>query len=129
MIPHSIRLRHPWETIPGEAGRAIFRRTFNSPTGLDAWERVSLEIDRAIISGDVSLNGIALGHLSPGELFAADITDVLKPRNELLVAGDMPVPAPSLPPSNSVYIVDPDEPLGSPIGDVRLVIRMVHPAG
>src|SRR5689334_5491123 len=129
MIPHSIRLRHPWETIPSEAGRATFRRTFNSPTGLDAWQRVSLEIDRVIVSAEVSLNDVALGRLSPGELFVADITDVLKPGNELLVAGDLPTPVVSPPPSNSVYIVEPDEPLGSPIGDVRLVIRMVHPAG
>jgi hypothetical protein len=127
MIPHSIRLRQPWDEVPAEAGRTIYRRRFNRPTGLDAWERVSLEIDRAVVIGTVSLNGALLGQVVPGQLFTADITPHLQLANELRVEADPQTALASPPPSNSVYIVDPTEPLGSPIGDVRLVIRAVHP--
>ncbi len=127
MIPHSIRLRQPWDEVPAGAGRVAYRRRFNSPTGLDDWKRVSLEIDRAIFAGEVLLNGVSLGPLAPGELFAADITPHLQPANELRVEVD-PRTALSRPPqTNSIYIIDLEEPLGSPIGDVRLVIRTVHP--
>ena len=129
MIPHSIRLRQPWEEVPAGDGRVAYRRRFNRPTGLDAWERVSLEIDRAVLAGAVSLNGFLLGQLMPGQLFAADITPHLQAANELSVEAGPQTVLPTLPQSNSIYIVDPTEPLGSPIGEVRLVIRAVHPQG
>jgi hypothetical protein len=129
MIPHSIRLRQPWEELPAESGRMLYRRRFNRPTGLDAWERVALEIDRAMLVGEVSLNGFLLGQLMPGQLFVADITPHLQAANELSVEADPQTVLPTPPQSNSIYIVDPTEPLGSPIGDVRLVIRAVHPQG
>jgi hypothetical protein len=123
MIPHPIRLRHPWETEGSAAGNVTYRRKFNRPTGLDLWEQVTLEIDRAVVAGQVSLNGTSLGQLKPGEFFTADISSLLAPANELCVLAD-PRSALAAPPgSSSIYITDPDEPLGSPVGDVRLVIR------
>ncbi|HTQ38966.1 MAG TPA: hypothetical protein VMJ32_08055 [Pirellulales bacterium] len=124
MIPHPIRLRQPWEELPDASpGRVAYRRRFKCPTGLDTWERVSLEVDRGIFLGEISLNGTNLGRLEPGQFFSADITPLLKPANELMVSVDPHSAVAQPPPSASVYIIDPEEPLGSPIGDVRLVIR------
>jgi hypothetical protein len=129
MIPHPIRLRHPWDELPGTVpGRATYRRRFNRPTGLDTWERVSLEVDRAIFSGEISLNGTNLGHFEAGQFFQADITRLLQAANELNVDVDHQTALSQPPPTTSVYAVGPDEPLGSPIGDVRLVIRTIHPS-
>jgi len=139
MIPHPIRLRQPWDELPGTApGRVVYRRRFKCPNDLDTWERVSLEVDRTLFSGEITLNGQPIGRLEPGQLFSADITQLLQPANELRAEVDPQTAAeclgqsaapPQPPPSHSIYIVDPDEPPGSPIGDVRLVIRAVHPSG
>jgi hypothetical protein len=124
MIPHSIRLRQPWDELPASIpGRAIFRRRFNSPTGLDTWERVVLEVDRTIFSGQLSINGTPIGQLQSGQLFSADITELLQTSNEVRAEVDCHSAAEPPPASASIYIVDHNEPLGSPIGDVRLVIR------
>ena len=46
MMPHPIRLRHPWDEIPAAtSGKISYRRRFNRPTGLGAHEVVMLEID------------------------------------------------------------------------------------
>jgi hypothetical protein len=128
MIPHSIRLRHPWDELPeSEAGKIVYRRRFQRPTNLDAWERVTLEIDRAICSGNLQLNGARLGQLQAGEFFSVDITDQLTLQNELLVETDPRTRLASIPATQTIYVVEPDEPLGSPIGDVRLVIRAIRP--
>ena len=128
MIPHSIRLRQPWDELPARAsGRAIFRRRFNRPTGLDTWERVVLEVDRTIFSGEISVNDTPIGQLQSGQFFSADITALLQPSNEIQAEVDSHMAAVQPPPSASIYIVDPNEPLGSPIGEVRLVIRSAHP--
>jgi hypothetical protein len=125
MLPHPIRLRHPWDELPGASPeQVVYCRRFNRPTGMDTWERISLEIDRGIFAGQISLNGTVLGLLRPGEFFAADVTALLEPVNELRATVDRPTQLATPPASASVYIVDPDEPLGSPIGDVRLVIRI-----
>jgi hypothetical protein len=124
MIPHTIRLRHPWEQVEGGvAERKVFRRRFNRPTGLDAWERVTLEIDRALFCGHLFLNSSPLGEFRPGEVFAAEITPILLPANELIAEVDPPTAVAGPVESASIYIVDPQEEPGSPIGDVRLVIR------
>lgn len=128
MIPHSIRLRHPWEEVSAGDGRIVFRRRFNKPTGLDDSQRVALEVDRTLLAADISLNGTPLGQLSPGQPFAADITSLLQPANELKVDADPHTALAAPPPTSSIYIVEPDEPLGSPIGDVRLLIRTIHPS-
>jgi hypothetical protein len=124
MIPHSIRLRHPWDELPGATtGTLVYRRRFQRPTNLDAWERVTLEIDRAIYSGTVALNGAELGKLQAGEYFTADVTPLLKSQNELSVEVDPKTRLAAVPATQTIYVIDPDEPPGSPIGDVRLVIR------
>ena len=124
MIPHSIRLRHPWDEVaPSTPDRKAFRRRFNRPTGLDPWETVSLEVDRVLYCGEVALNGTALGELQTSELFAADVTGLLQESNLLTIEVDPKTAADKLPSSASIYIVDAEEPPGSPIGDVRLVIR------
>lgn len=124
MIPHPIRLRHPWDSEPQADGRIVYRRRFNRPTGLDAGEHVSLEIDRALVAGDVILNGAKVGQLKPAEFFTADITSLLAAANELCVAVDPRTALAVAPASASIYITAPDEPPGSPVGDVRLVIRV-----
>ncbi len=127
MIPHSIRLRQPWDELPASGGHAVYRRKFNCPSQLDAWESVSLEIDRVPLAGELTLNGQVIGTLIPGEYFGCDITSRLQPGNELVATVD-PATALSGPIlTSTIYVVDPDEPAGSPIGDVRLVIRAVRP--
>ncbi|MCC7083860.1 MAG: hypothetical protein IT427_02505 [Pirellulales bacterium] len=128
MIPHTIRLRHPWDPSPAADGRIAYLRRFNRPTNLDAWERVSLEIDRAMSCGEVGLNGRLLGSLKVGEFFAVDVTDLLQASNELRVEIDPATTAAAPPITRMIYVVDVDEPLGSPIGDARLVIRAVQAA-
>jgi len=126
MIPHPIRLRQPWDEVPAKReGWKSFRRAFNRPTGLETHETVCVEIDRAVYCGEVSLNGVSLGNLETGDLFAAEITALLAPANELLVEVDPATALTGPIPSASIYVVDPNEPPSSPIGEVRLVIRSV----
>lgn len=132
MIPHPIRLRHPWDELPADvSGHVRYRRMFKCPTGLDTWERVWLEVDRIVFPGEIFLNAHSLGRLQPGELFSADVTTLLQPNNELNVEVDRQSAAACAaqadPVSHSAYIVEPNTPLGSPFGDVRLVIRASHP--
>jgi hypothetical protein len=137
MIPHPIRLRHPWDELRGPSpGQTTYRRAFKQPTGLDAWERVFLEVDRTFVSAFVILNGTSIGDLKYGQFFSADITSLLQLNNELQVtvettssaaAASANTAAERQPPPHSVYLTDPNEPIGSPIGDVRLLIRTVHP--
>jgi hypothetical protein len=127
MIPHPIRLRHPWDELPAASSdRVRYRRLFKCPTGLDIWERVWLEVDRIIFPGEIFLNGQLLGPLQAGEFFSADVTTLLQPNNELIVEVDRKQASASADPTNSIshsaYIVEPNSPLGSPFGDVRLVI-------
>jgi hypothetical protein len=128
MIPHAIRLRHPWDQSPAMEGRVVYLRRFNKPTNLDAWETVTLEIDRAMFRGQIMLNGLPLGPLEVGELFSADVTSQLQGVNELRVEVDPATAADAPPPTSTIYVVEASEPPGSPIGDVRLVIRAVQVA-
>ena len=74
MIPHPIRLRHPWDELPGsEAGKIAYRRKFQRPTNLDAWERVTLEIDRAIYSGEVRFNSARSVNFRPASSFQSTL--------------------------------------------------------
>ncbi len=110
----------------------------NNPPASMPGKRVFLEVDRTLVSAGVILNGHSIGHLEYGQYFSADITSLLQLNNELQVTVET-VSAPSAtvsepnpanrqqPPSHSVYLTDPAEPIGSPIGDVRLLIRTVHP--
>jgi len=126
MIPHPIRLRQPWDEVSAKAaGKRAFRRSFNRPTGLESHETVCVEIDRAVYCGDVALNGISLGNLETGELFAAEITALLNSANELVVEVDPATALKGPIPSASIYVIDANQPPSSPIGEVRLVIRSV----
>lgn len=96
MYPHRIRLRGPWLwsrgdasgtlTLPGalaDAGPTTFARRFGYPGTIDAHERVWLMLS----AGAATLNGTALG-----EEMAHDVTDLLRPRNELIVHIDAATP-------------------------------------
>jgi hypothetical protein len=124
---HSIRLRHPWVEISTTGELPKYRRRFNKPTGLDEWERVTLEIDRITHAGSVVLNGKPLGEFEPNGFFTAEITAMLQPANELIVDLATAEPVAGAPVSHSIYIVEPDTPLGSPFGAVRLTIQTVRP--
>jgi hypothetical protein len=128
MIPHAIRLRHPWDQSPVAGGRLAYLRRFNRPTNLDPWETVTLEIDRAMFRGHITLNGVLLGPLEVGEFFSADVTSQLQSVNELRVEVDPATASVAPPPTSTIYVVEADEPPGSPIGDVRLLIRAVQAA-
>ena len=130
MMPHPIRLRHPWDEVPAAApGKIAYRRRFNRPTGLEADEIVTAEVDRIVFRGEISLNGKRLGELEPGEFFSADITALLKDTNELVAEIDPQSRCDGPPVSHSIYIVDETVPPGSPIGEARIVIRAKSTSG
>jgi hypothetical protein len=112
MYPHRIRLRGPWECEPLEsangivpppsrvtmpchwrdsgladfAGRVRYRRRFGYPGRIDDTERVWLTFVGASDAVDVTLNGVELGRVEqPSEPFEFAVTQLLRPRNELLV--------------------------------------------
>ena len=146
--PHRIRLRGPWEysviqssaldvayptgrvhlpsdwseTLgPGFRGRVAYRRHFNSPTQLDAHERVWLVIEGVDPRGTVTLNGRPLGEVKGYGLFAEfDITAELKPRNDLALEVELSEVTPDgIPPLRPGR----EEMAGGPIGEVYLDIR------
>jgi hypothetical protein len=112
MYPHRIRLRGPWECeplaradggplpppgrmtmpccwvdggLPGFVGRVRFRRRFGYPGRIDTHERVWLTFAGARAVAEVWLNGQLLGrHEGPGP-FEFEVTNLLRPRNELTV--------------------------------------------
>jgi len=116
MYPHRIRLRGPWDyeslarppadaalplpppgrmTMPcrwaegglaGFAGRVRFRRRFGFPGQIDVHERVWLTCAGVEASADIAVNGVGLGRQVGGQPFEFDVTKVLQPRNELVMA-------------------------------------------
>lgn len=114
IYPHRIRLRGPWDCQPltgaagltpgpavlrmtmpcrwgeagleGFAGTVRFRRRFGYPGTIDSNERVWLTCAGLTGTAEVSLNGKALGqHGQADGAFEHEITQVLRPRNELIV--------------------------------------------
>jgi hypothetical protein len=102
MYPHPIRLRGPWEyETPGSKGRLTFpvaladtplashagavrfSRRFGYPGRIDPVERVWLRIESPAAPAALSLNGERIGECDRDHEW--DITDRLRPRNELLV--------------------------------------------
>lgn len=79
---HRIRLRGYWLVSPLGDGRTRHRRSFGRPRVLERDERAWLICDELPGPATVSLNGVAIGSAEPGHPFAADITDLLHPRNE-----------------------------------------------
>ena len=63
-MPHTIRLRDPWEIERLAGGGLRYARRFHQPTGLDAGSRVTLVV--ALPSGvSVVLNGSPLAPAAP----------------------------------------------------------------
>jgi hypothetical protein len=84
-MPHIIRLRGGWESIPSE-DRVHHSRNFGRPRTLDAHERVWLICQNVPGPFEVYLNGQAIGGNREMGSFAADITDLLQTRNTILFA-------------------------------------------
>lgn len=144
--PHEINLRGPWqyqvlETARGTPaalsgrislpaswaetlgadfrGRVKYTRSFAAPTNIAAQERVWLLIDGVDHTGVISLNGVELarleGYLSHTSL---DVTDRLKPRNELVVEIALPED-----PEGKLPRCGRHGRAGGLLGEVRLEVR------
>jgi hypothetical protein len=105
MPTHRIRLGSPWIVTSAE-GRTRHARKFGWPRTADPGERVWVVCAAVPGPAAVSVNGEALGSVDSGP-FAADITHLLKPRNELAF----------------------DVASAEPLGDVALEIRPHHSGG
>jgi hypothetical protein len=81
-VPHTIRLRGPWQH---DVSRGRFTRSFHRPTGLTDSSRVSLVINPAIDLAAIWLNGQPLGQIEPKTRAELEITALLQPRNEIIV--------------------------------------------
>lgn len=92
-MTHHIRLGPPWE-VSSSGGRATHRRRFGRPRALGPGERVWLVCEAVPGPATGALNGHPLGSAE------ADITDLLLPRNEVVI-----------------------EATDGPLGEVRLEIR------
>lgn len=79
---HSIRLGPPWE-VTATAGGARHARKFGRPRTLDAGERAWLVCERVPGAAEVTLNGLPVGETKGPGPFAADVTPLLAPRNEV----------------------------------------------
>ncbi|MDB5309265.1 MAG: hypothetical protein JWO38_3467 [Gemmataceae bacterium] len=84
MATHSIRLRGSWE-VASAGGRTRYARKFGRPRTLDPNERVWLVCDSVFGPAGVFVNGERVGTVEePGRPFAAEITQLLNPRNEVV---------------------------------------------
>ena len=88
--PHRINLSTAWEPPP-EGSRAWARR-FGRPSGVEAGGRVYLVVEGGI-RVTLVLNGVCLS----AESGRHDVTDLLEPRNELLLVPSSEKPALSTP--------------------------------
>lgn len=79
---HTIRLGSPWASAPSAAG-TVHARKFGAPRALGPGERVWLVCERVPAAHTVALNGTVLGARAEAGPFSADITDALRPRNEI----------------------------------------------
>ena len=78
-------------------GRVRFTRFFNCPTNLGADERVRLACDGADARGTVALNGRKILELDGSVARSCDITDALRPRNEIVAEIDLRLAAEEIP--------------------------------
>jgi hypothetical protein len=83
MSTHTIRLRGAWAAA-GAGGRVRHARRFGGPRLPDPAERVWLVCAGLPGPADVLLNGEPVGDAAGGR-FEADVTDRLRPRNELVI--------------------------------------------
>src|SRR5687768_4324963 len=82
---HSIRLGPPWQTTTSDVGTRHARK-FGRPRTLDANERLWLVCEHVPGAAEVRVNGTAVGSLDASGPFAADVTALLRPRNEVSFA-------------------------------------------
>ncbi len=94
---HTIRLGPPWE-VAASAGGTRHARKFGRPRTLDATERIWLVCEHVPGAATVHLNGAVLSALDAPGPFAADVTSLLLPRNEVafVVASESPLGAVAL---------------------------------
>ena len=84
MAVHTIRLRGAWSATT-TGGRARHARKFGRPRTLDAGERVWLVCNGVPGPTSVFVNGESVGMIEEGGgPFAADVTDRLEMRNEVV---------------------------------------------
>ena len=81
---HTIRLGAPWE-VAAEGESTRYTRHFGKPRILDSCDRVWLICQTTASPGELVVNGLAVGQVSEGTRFAADITAFLLPRNVLSI--------------------------------------------
>jgi hypothetical protein len=84
MTPHRIRLGPPW-VVTAAGGRARHARKFGQPRLTNPADRVWVVCEPAPGSAAVLVNGEPVGTAEPGRPFAAEVTHLLKPRNELVI--------------------------------------------
>jgi hypothetical protein len=85
LLTHRIRLGPPWQVTATEGGTRHARK-FGRPRALDGAERLWLVCDSLPAATQVFVNGTAVGALDAPGPFAADITPLLQPRNEVVFA-------------------------------------------
>ena len=94
---HSIRLGPPWQ-VAATAGGTRHARKFGRPRTLDADERLWLVCAHVPGPAEVRVNGALVGAADAPGPFAADVTPLLDPRNEVtfVVASSAPLGAVAL---------------------------------
>lgn len=85
LTTHSFRLGPPWQ-VTATGGGSRHARKFGRPRALDANERLWLVCDHIPSAAEVFVNGTAVGAADAPGPFAADITPLLRPRNEVVYA-------------------------------------------
>jgi hypothetical protein len=83
-MSHRIRLGPPWETT-ADGGRNQHVRKFGRPRTIDPHERVWLVCGSLPGPAEVFVNGQRVGASEVPGPFAADVTHLLNPRNEVVI--------------------------------------------
>jgi len=112
---HSINLGNAWEAEPGNPGQAsAWVRRFGRPTGLAAADMVWLVID-APVDAAVAVNGADLPVVAAGVAYRANVTEMLRDRNLLVLVPRQAVEAAQPSPARG--------PLPATLGAVRLEVE------
>lgn len=82
-MPHCIRLGPPWQ-VTSAAGRTRHARRFGQPRAADPDQRVWVVCANVPGPATVTVNGETVGTTASAGPFAADVTPLLQPRNELV---------------------------------------------
>ena len=83
---HRFRLSPPWQITPTGDGGARHARKFGRPRTLDASERLWLVCEHVPGAATVSVNGEPVAVLDTSGPVAVDVTHLLRPRNEVVIA-------------------------------------------